>query len=156
MRFPLIGTDWPQVEVEHLVGVTLTGVYRAQADIHFRGLHGNGVSLRRGDLLLTAQDGRAFLFTHEQDCCEDVELEVLTWTGSVPTVVRVAEEKSNQTDRDGGSTTWTFWALRCDSGDLDMTWQGSSNGYYSESPSIFEVPVNTEVPLPRARWEPVT
>lgn len=77
--------------------------------------------------------GLTFCLTHIQDCCENVGIEYITGDlqDLVGEPVLVAEESSNREDSD--DTTWTFYKIATRKGYVDLRWQGSSNGYYSES-----------------------
>ena len=101
-------------------------------------------------MLIECSDGSTFVFYHEQDCCESVEIDdicgELEWLIGNP--ITLAEEIV-QTDRDennsgakstwDGSYTWTFYHLATIKGYVDIRWYGSSNGYYSESVSFVQI-----------------
>jgi hypothetical protein len=71
---------------------------------------------------------------HYQDCCESVSVEDICGYPQdlVNSVVHIAEERSNHSNR-GGAMMWTFYTIRTNGGDVDIRWCGSSNGYYSIS-----------------------
>jgi hypothetical protein len=81
-----------------------------------------------------------FVFFHDQDCCEKVEIEDLV--GDIADLCGVpllkAEEVSNETpsdhqfDYEPDSYTWTFYKFATRKGYVDVRWLGTSNGYYSE------------------------
>jgi hypothetical protein len=97
----------------------------------------------------TCSDGEKFLMMYHDDCCascsvEDVCGDVADLIGSP--VVR-AEEPSSLDGFDEKppgdyapeSFTWTFIILGTAKGTLTLRWYGSSNGYYSESPTFQRV-----------------
>lgn len=77
---------------------------------------------------------------HEQDCCEHVYISDIN--GDVNDLVGtplllVEESISSEFDEDVWmSMTWTFYRFRTIKGDVDIRWNGSSNGYYSETVNI--------------------
>lgn len=90
--------------------------------------------------------GKHYQLYHEQNCCESVYIDDINGdlANLIDTPILYAVEKSNEgTPEDGESVTWTFYTFRTRKGTVDITWKGSSNGYYSESVdlSIEEEPV---------------
>lgn len=94
-------------------------------------------------ITFSADDGSAFLMHHEQDCCENVEIEDIS--GSLDDLVGAlilrAEERTNSDEpakafdeewMKDDSFTWTFYELATIKGSVTIRWYGSSNGYYSE------------------------
>ena len=79
-------------------------------------------------------DGTSVVFTHEQDCCEDVKIEDINGDLSdlVGVPLLVAEERMSYGDGEYYHYTWTFYTFRSIKGSVDIRWIGSSNGYYSE------------------------
>ena len=98
-------------------------------------------SVGSGEMLFVAEDGAKFLFSHQQDCCESVDINDIV--GDLEDLVGepllVAEEVSGETpDEDiQGSYTWTFYKFATRKGYVDVRWLGESNGYYSESVDLF-------------------
>ena len=88
-------------------------------------------------LVFTEDDGKKWIFYHEQDCCESVQIEDIV--GDLKDLVGepliVASEVSNQEYRDdlyGDRITWTYYKFATKNGYVDVRWYGRSNGYYSE------------------------
>ena len=88
-------------------------------------------------------DGSWVAFTHDQDCCEDVEIEDVNgeFEDLIGTPLLVIDERTNEGDTDWGTETWTFYTYRSNKGTVDVRWHGSSNGYYSEGVNIYGVVV---------------
>lgn len=80
-------------------------------------------------------DGRVYRFTHDQNCCESVDIDDICGDlqDLVGAPILTAEERSNRADTENGSETWTFYEFRTVKGSVTVKWHGSSNGYYSES-----------------------
>ena len=85
------------------------------------------------------EDGDSFVFKHEHECSEDVEIvdicgELDDLIGSP---ILLAEESSNEVDGDDDVLhdfhgTWTFYRFGTIKGTVTVRWLGQSNGYYSE------------------------
>lgn len=106
---------------------------------------------RKGDeeIIFMTSEGRRFIMNHQQDCCESVEIESITGDleDLIGNPILVAEEAESDKDPEGvsppgygmdGSQTWTFYKLATIKGHVDIRWYGTSNGYYSESVSVYE------------------
>ena len=96
------------------------------------------------DLLFETANGERFMFTHQQDCCERVDINDIV--GDLQDLVGepllVAEEVQGETpvdfnEREYESVTWTFYKFATRKGYVDVRWLGESNGYYSESVDLF-------------------
>jgi hypothetical protein len=87
---------------------------------------------------MVADDGTVLQLHHEQDCCEDVQVNDVTGdpldlVGS-PLVMCETGESAEEPDPDPyGSQTWTFYKFATAKGYVTVRWLGESNGYYSES-----------------------
>lgn len=97
----------------------------------------NVENYQNAELIFHAEDGRKFVFYHEQDCCERVWIEDIV--GDLTDLIGVISEaeeisKNKVVDEDDyGSTTWTFYRFSAaGKGTVTVRWCGTSNGYYSE------------------------
>lgn len=111
--------------VEDLVGMTMTSV----------------TNFDDRELVFVADDGRKYIFYHEQDCCESVLIDDIVGDLSdlVGSPITMAEEVSEGMDEVADkyteysmSFTWTFYKFATARGYVTVRWYGSSNGYYSE------------------------
>lgn len=82
---------------------------------------------------------------HDQDCCENVYLEDIVGDLDDLYVGKIikAEETTNRNDpppAEGSddSYTWTYYNLATIEGYIQFRWFGTSNGYYSESVSLYK------------------
>jgi hypothetical protein len=82
------------------------------------------------DLLFETANGERFMFSHQQDCCERVDINDIVGDLQGKTPVDFNEE-------DHESVTWTFYKFATRKGYVDVRWLGESNGYYSESVDLF-------------------
>ena len=96
------------------------------------------------DLLFETANGERFMFSHQQDCCERVDINDIV--GDLQDLVGepllLAEEVQGETpvdfnERDHESVTWTFYKFATRKGYVDVRWLGESNGYYSEGVDLF-------------------
>jgi hypothetical protein len=116
-------------KVSDLVGLTLASVEVA----------GNGE-----EMFFVTTDGRRFVFYHDQDCCESVEINDIVGDLSdlVGHPLLRAEERSEDATADRAcyddSGTWTFYEFATNKGSVTVRWLGISNGYYSESVDLAE------------------
>jgi hypothetical protein len=103
---------------ESLVGHTFTHVYKNEDY----------------ELVFVRSDGVAFMFYHEQDCCEHVCIEDINGDleDLINTPILVADERTSRDVEFYESATWTFYTFRTIKGSVDVRWLGESNGYYSE------------------------
>ncbi len=87
------------------------------------------------EVLITFDDGSTIHQYHEQDCCENVEVEQVDGLPSkfIGAIAHELLEKTNEGETDYDHQTYTFYTLKTSKGYLDWRWLGESNGYYSES-----------------------
>ena len=97
-----------------------------------------------GDKIEFIRNGKpVIIMEHQQDCCEFVYIEDIVgdMQDLVNTEILHAEESTadDPTVSDYGSATWSFYKFRTLKGYVDIRWYGESNGYYSETVSLYEV-----------------
>jgi len=88
-------------------------------------------------------DGYVYSMYHHQECCENVYIEDISGDlqSFVGKKIRSAEEVYKDDPEARESGTWTFYRLMTEDWKDDLVvirWYGSSNGYYSESASIYK------------------
>ena len=102
----------------------------------------DGAVVGSGKITIKTKSGRTFVMHHEQDCCEDVSVQVVH--GNVQDLigkgVSRVEEKIIEGYPSRESATKTIFAIYSASAwsALVIEWLGESNGYYSESVSFQE------------------
>jgi hypothetical protein len=100
------------------------------------------VDRERDEIKFSTTD-KVYLMFHHQSCCENVYIKDIVGDieDLIGTPILAAEERGdtgyfNGRDRKRrGEYSWThtFYTLRTIKGSVDISWSGSSNGYYSES-----------------------
>lgn len=87
----------------------------------------------------TFDNGAILVFSHKEDCCESVHVAGYDYPveDMVGEVIQSIEVRSEHQDIDYESETWTFVYFRTNKGVNVLKWQGTSNGYYSETPDWF-------------------
>ena len=107
-----------------------------------------GAEKGSAEVILETTDGYLYRMYHEQDCCENVEVEDVE--GDIEDLIArpsvLAEEATRDREEDvkagveipdyEESYTWTFYRLATEKGFVIIRWYGSSNGYYSEGVSL--------------------
>jgi len=103
-----------------------------------------------GDGTMTFHEagGIRFVFSHQQDCCEEVQIEEIIGDldDLIGSPLLMAEEDTNEEAPEDNppdpdplrveSFTWTFYRFETSKGHVDVRWLGTSNGYYSERVSF--------------------
>ena len=88
------------------------------------------------ELIFELENGKKYIFYHEQDCCESVYIEDIN--GDLIDIVgkeilKFEERMEYKRDDDYESYTYTFYDIETLDKHIQIRWCGSSNGYYSES-----------------------
>lgn len=112
---------------EQLIGKKFDRVYQSEYD-------GN-------DAIYFENENEAFVLTHTQDCCEDVYIDDLggDLDDLIGNELNIAECVYQYGDTDYGTYTWSFIKFATIKGYVDIKFYGSSNGYYSEAASVYEI-----------------
>lgn len=101
-----------------------------------------------GDSLrITTECGRAFMFYHDQDCCEDVRIWDIKGNLNLLKGKRLESVESEILDdipddvdyKPYDSYTWTEITFRVTDATVISRWIGESNGYYSEAVDLSEL-----------------
>lgn len=86
------------------------------------------------DILFHVEDGRAYVLTHFQDCCEDVSIDSIQ--GELDSLVGkeilAAHEVISWGEEPEDFCTKTFYTIMTENSIVVIRYYGRSNGYYSE------------------------
>lgn len=112
------------IEISELVGKKIKAI--------------KGLKQYSEEVLIDTECGKRYRFWHVQSCCENVALEDFVLDGNLEgaLIVKAKELSSEGTEPESESSTWTFYTIETDKGELFMRWLGESNGYYSERVDI--------------------
>ena len=96
-----------------------------------------------GSIILTTEQDDVYTLTYIPDCCASCDITDVAGDlqDLVGAEIVMAEETSNNDNAPEDcyeSFTWTFTKLATSKGYVTITWYGTSNGYYSESPSVLK------------------
>lgn len=115
------------MDIDKLVGETVSKIDKSDDKLIFHCISGN-----------------TYIMFHDQDCCEDVQIEDIC--GDLDDLIGSPILKATEdTNRDNPKTrgeepgtwvdesyTWTFYNITTQKGTVTIRWYGTSNGYYSE------------------------
>jgi hypothetical protein len=92
---------------------------------------------------LTFKNDRVeYVFSHIQDCCEEVWVESifgdLSDLENSPLLLVRCDTSRNNPDLNSESYTWTFYNFATVKGYVTVRFLGESNGYYSEEVDIWK------------------
>lgn len=94
-------------------------------------------------IFFKCSDGTCYVMYHEQDCCEEVDIEDVCGdvNALLNTPVTMAECTTDSQVVDGicVSCTYTFYKLATVKGYVTIRWYGESNGYYSEEVNFVKI-----------------
>ena len=104
-----------------------------------------GAEEHSDEIQFITECGEVWKMYRDQDCCESVF--VADVIGDVEDLIGspilVYEESCDSSSSSGDeldySYTWTFYKFATRKGWVDISWYGTSNGYYSESVSFEKV-----------------
>ena len=101
------------------------------------------VDAEKGDGVAEFKTSDGFLYKmfHDQECCEQVELEdvcgdVNDLIGNPLLIAESVSSEEGLAPKWSDSYTWTFYKLATIKGSVTFRWLGQSNGYYSEEVGI--------------------
>lgn len=104
------------------------------------------ITKSKEQIFIATQSNKMFVMEHQQDCCESVDIhEILGDANDVIglPIIKAEELESSKhvdaVDESADSFTWTYYELATEKGRYVVKWFGSSNGYYSETPSLYQI-----------------
>jgi hypothetical protein len=94
-------------------------------------------------IVFTMDDGSKYKMLHYQDCCESVSID---WEKSASLdklkgqkVISLTTNFEEHANNEYNSTTTTTYSFIMTDGRYQIVWEGSSNGYYGETPVLEKV-----------------
>ena len=95
-----------------------------------------GLEVQSETVSIFTKCNKEVYFYHQGECCEEVYLadfdcDITDFNGAIILDIEGVQNEDNPSNIDA-STTWTFYKIKTDKGDIWMRWVGESNGYYSE------------------------
>lgn len=96
-------------------------------------------------IIFVSDCGETYVLTHEQQCCEDVNIESIG--GDLEDLIGVPLLMAEEAYKDGetsdwGTSTWSFYKFATVKGYVTIRFFGESNGYYSESADLMKLENN--------------
>ncbi len=108
----------------------------------------SGMEKGSEEIRFECASGRRFTMWYEHDCCASCDIEDVCGDPQdlIGLPLLMSEDVSNDTPEPdyspteyNDSHTWTFVKFATEKGYVTLRWYGSSNGYYSESPTFKEI-----------------
>ena len=128
------------------------GAGKEKYSVDLKDLEGRVISFVEGlevesEMVIIKVEGYAFVFYHDQCCCESVYLADYELGGNLEgsMILKVEEVSHDQELRCCDSQTWTFYKIHTTHGSLWMRWMGESNGNYSEKVYLGKLAVKGEL-----------
>lgn len=99
------------------------------------------------EIIFKTDDGKQYKLFHEQDCCENVNVEDVNGNleDLIGSPILMAEEATSNENPESitkeyqnDSYTWTFYKFATMKGYVTIRWYGESSGYYSEKVDFCE------------------
>lgn len=93
------------------------------------------------ELRVETKENRTFVWKHNQDCCENVEIDDVSGLPSdlIGLPLLVSELTVQEGEKNYDHETWSFYRFATERGWVVVRWYGTSNGYYSETVDMYEV-----------------
>lgn len=92
---------------------------------------------------IICDDGSKYTWASSDGYPNDCSVFISTVNGDINdllnTPILKAEERTNIDENLEPEFTWSFFQFATKNGYIDVVWQGSSNGFYSESPSFEKI-----------------
>lgn len=103
------------------------------------------------DAIIFKTRDKSYIMIHDQECCESVTIDDICGdlNDIIGEEVVVATEDQNEENPNEEkleySFTWTFYHIETFHGDVTIKWFGTSNGYYSEDASLYEIDESDDI-----------